>query len=90
MKSKRVYVEVRWDKKARSWFVRDRATKRTVRLGGLALNLFSFKTVAIAAAGEYCKAHRPSERVVYNKNGRIAKGNIGRSTFGADPEKTRG
>lgn len=88
MKSKRVYVEVRWDKKAGEWHIINRATKRKVGWEGRVA--FTRKMEAVGIAGAYCKAHRPSERVVYNKNGRIAKGNIGRSTFGADPEKTRG
>lgn len=90
MKAKRLYVEVRWSPE-RLWHVVNRDTGRVIRTFGVKLQYFSRKEEgAIEVARQYCKAHAPAELVVYNKNGRIAKGTHGRSTFGADPEKTRG
>lgn len=86
---KRVYVEVRWSDDL-LWHVVRRDSQGVIRWNGMDLKWFPVKSRAIKMARDYCKLHMPSELVQYNKDGKISKGDHGRSTFGADPKKTKG
>jgi hypothetical protein len=86
-KTGRVYLEVRYDKAADTWFYKKRGEKKREVTEPFQTWVI---TAANTAAREIEQAGGKAEVVLYTKRGNINKGHGGRQTYGDDPRRRKG